>query len=371
MKRFLLSIFTLILVTGLSLAEVDTQLYFISNEHNNSTGVGTLKLNVEATSTNGTAQINYFEGAFQIDANLNDQFLSISFTDQYFPAPFLGIGGYTHIEEGPSSDGRIRYQYAINGSSRERIHSSGWITIVSITIQYTITNASSTISWYNNLNFTVRNHNDERINGTEMEIPVELTNIALPVELSSFSANLKGENVELKWWTETEVDNFGFEVQRLQNYKITKLQDSEWERIGFVDGNGNSNSPKNYSFTDKNPAGGSKFVYRLKQIDNDGTFTYSNKVEVDIVPGRYELFQNYPNPFNPVTSIKFSLPENSNVKLDVYNIMGEYIATLLNKDMEAGFYSIPFEAINLSSGTYIYRIRAQDFSQTKKMLLLR
>ncbi len=193
--------------------------------------------------------------------------------------------------------------------------------------------------------------------------------IPLPVELNSFNAIPKGISVELTWETKTEVDNYGFEIER--KVGSSQLGVESWENIGFVNGNGNSNSTKNYSFTDKNLSGGSKFIYRLKQIDNDGDFSYSDEVEVELIPDKYVLFQNYPNPFNPVTNIKFSLPVNSKVRLDVYNIIGEHVITLIDKEMEPGFYVVPFNAANLSSGTYIYRIQAQDFSQTKKMLLIK
>ena len=197
--------------------------------------------------------------------------------------------------------------------------------------------------------------------------------VPLPVELSSFTVSVKQNVVNLNWQTKTEVNNYGFEVERLQNYKNAKLQDSDlkWEKIGFVTGNGNSNSPKDYSFIDKNLTGGSKFTYRLKQIDNDGTYSYSSEVEVEVIPDRYELYQNYPNPFNPVTNIKFSLPEAARVKIDIFNIIGEKVRTLIEQNMEAGFHNITFNAENLSSGTYIYRLQTENFTQIKKMLLLK
>lgn len=194
-------------------------------------------------------------------------------------------------------------------------------------------------------------------------------NAVLPVELNAFIAKTNGPSIELKWQTKTEINNFGFEIERKSSNLNKNI--NIWEKISFVEGNGNSNSTKNYSYIDKNPSGSSKFAYRLKQIDNDGKFEYSDEVEVELIPDKFELFQNYPNPFNPVTNIKFSLPNNSKVKLDVFNIIGEHITTLIDKEMESGFYNIPFNAANLSSGTYIYRIQTEGITQTKKMLLVK
>ena len=193
--------------------------------------------------------------------------------------------------------------------------------------------------------------------------------ILLPVELSLFTATLNQNVINLKWQTKTEVDNYGFEVERKVGGKDQKS--GRWSKIGFVPGHGNSNSPKNYTFTDKNPVGGSKFVYRLKQIDSDGKFEYSDEVEIEMVPDKFELFQNYPNPFNPVTNIKFALPKTTKVAINVYNLLGEKVATLLNEDKEAGFYNIQFDASNFSSGVYIFRLATEDFIQTKKMTLIK
>jgi hypothetical protein len=186
----------------------------------------------------------------------------------------------------------------------------------------------------------------------------------LPVELSSFTASINQHAVNLKWQTETEINNYGFEVERASSL-TSPIQ--VWEKIGFVAGNGNSNSPKDYSFTDNNPYGGSKFIYRLKQMDNNGKFEYSDEVEVELVPNEFALHQNYPNPFNPATNIQFSLPKATRINLSVYNLLGEKIATLLNEDKEAGFYNVQFDASSFSSGVYIYRLTTGDFIKTMKM----
>lgn len=194
---------------------------------------------------------------------------------------------------------------------------------------------------------------------------------ALPVELSSFIAKAYVDKVILEWETITEINNYGFNIER-----TVENLNNDWQTIGFMKGYGNSNSPKQYSFTDDNLAGGNNFLYRLKQIDNDGQSKYSNIVEVAIVPGELMLHQNYPNPFNPITRISYSIPymENSNkkfVQLKVFDINGSEVAVLVNEEKPTGTYEIEFDATNLSSGIYFYEMKAGDFISTKKMLLLK
>ena len=188
----------------------------------------------------------------------------------------------------------------------------------------------------------------------------------LPVELISFKALSNSEGIELRWVTETEVNNYGFEVQRSVSDK-----EKNWKKIGFVEGSGNSNSQKNYQYIDKNPVGGNSMVYRLKQIDNDGTFKYSDEVEVNSVPSVFALYQNFPNPFNPTTNINFSVPELSHVSLNVYNITGEEVFKMSDKVFESGNHTVKFDGSSLPSGIYFYRLRAGSFVETKKMLLLK
>ena len=185
-----------------------------------------------------------------------------------------------------------------------------------------------------------------------------------PVELNSFIAKVYNNQVTLNWITETEVNNYGFEVER-------KSDNAIWKKIAFVEGHGNSNSPKEYSYTDNKPIGGSKFQYRLKQIDNDGQFEYSNVVEVELVPIKYALYQNFPNPFNPVTNIRYQLPNKSKVVMKIYNILGSEVMELLSEQKESGVYETEFDAKALSSGTYFYRMTAGSFIETKKMILLK
>jgi hypothetical protein len=186
----------------------------------------------------------------------------------------------------------------------------------------------------------------------------------IPVELISFTANVKNGRVELNWQTATETNNRGFEIQR---------KGFEWKKIGFVAGNGTVSELQKYSFIDKNVQSGYYF-YRLTQIDFDGTRHYSEIVKVDNtghIPRDYRLYQNFPNPFNPATVIKYSIPVNGNVKLSIFNSVGEKIITLVNEVKEAGNYKVSFDARNLSTGVYFYTLEAGKFISSKKMILLK
>ena len=190
-------------------------------------------------------------------------------------------------------------------------------------------------------------------------------NEPLPVELTSFTAAFKNSEVLLSWKTKTEVNNYGFNLER-------RVGDGDWDSIAFIEGHGNSNSPKEYSYSDKELfAGGSNFQYRLKQIDTDGSFEYSDIVEVEVVPDQYELSQNYPNPFNPSTTIQFSLPRQTQLRINLYNMIGEQVATIADGMYESGYHKVTFNASNLPSGTYIYRLESNEFVQVKKMMLIK
>jgi hypothetical protein len=194
---------------------------------------------------------------------------------------------------------------------------------------------------------------------------------SLPVQLTSFSASVLEIGVKLSWRTETEVDNYGFEVERAQINSNFEIQNSNFEKIGLVEGHGNSNSPKDYSYVDNKVTGGN-YSYRLKQIDTDGSFEYSKIIEVQFgLPQKYELSQNYPNPFNPVTTIQFSLPQSGNVKLSVYNLLGEQVIDLVDEFKESGVHATNFNASELNSGLYIYKLETNGFVQSKKMILIK
>ena len=207
------------------------------------------------------------------------------------------------------------------------------------------------------------------------------TGSVLPVVLSSFSASTSGGLVSLSWKTATEVNNYGFEVQRSaisdqQSAESRKPKADSWIKVGFVPGAGNSNSPKHYSFTDQ-ATGGTSFSYRLKQIDISGHYKNYDAITVELDQlAKAELMQNSPNPFNPSTTIKFYIPNNSDVSIKIYDMLGREVALLLNKETSAGYHIVYWNGRNnygetVASGVYLYRLTAGSFSETKKMSFLK
>jgi len=186
----------------------------------------------------------------------------------------------------------------------------------------------------------------------------------VPVELTSFTASAVRDEVQLNWSTATETNNQGFQIERM-------IVGGAFEEVGYVAGFGTTTEPKAYSFIDSKLGAGS-YTYRLKQVDFDGTYTYSNEVNVDVeIPLVYSLEQNYPNPFNPSTTIKYSIAEDGFVKLVIYSMLGEEVTTLVNTQQKAGRYEVNFNAAGLSSGVYVYRIEAANYISSKKLILMK
>jgi hypothetical protein len=192
-----------------------------------------------------------------------------------------------------------------------------------------------------------------------------LSDTPIPVELTSFTADVNNNgNVVLNWSTATEINNHMFEIER-------RAEDGEYYRIGFVEGHGTTTEPQNYTYVDKTVEIG-KYYYRLKQMDYDGRYEYSNEIEVEVNGVlTFNLGQNYPNPFNPSTSIKYSVPEAGSIRLSVYNIVGEEVAVLFDGFSQSGFFEVSFDASNLPSGVYLYKLQSENSVQLKKMMLLK
>jgi hypothetical protein len=193
----------------------------------------------------------------------------------------------------------------------------------------------------------------------------------IPVELVSFTAELNNNKAVLKWVTASETNNYGFEIEKSQKSKV-KGQNN-WEKIGFVAGNGTTTEISAYTFTDQlNHSFNHNLYYRLKQIDLDGSFSYSDIIEIELITvDKFTLKQNYPNPFNPSTTISYQLPSNSDVTLKVYDVLGNEVAVLVNEYKQSGRYEAEFDGADLSSGIYYYILIGDLFTQTKKMVLLK
>jgi len=185
----------------------------------------------------------------------------------------------------------------------------------------------------------------------------------IPVELVSFKADFNNNKVILSWQTATELNSSHFVIERKSN--------SEWDVIGQVNSAGNSTQIIDYSFVDENVSS-TTLYYRLKQVDLDGSYSYSKEVEVNtLVPSVFALNQNYPNPFNPITRISYSVPFDSKVTISVYSLTGELVAELVNQDVSAGSHQVDFDGSSLASGVYMYRMQAGTFNASKKLILLK
>lgn len=213
-------------------------------------------------------------------------------------------------------------------------------------------------------------------------------NSPLPVELINFNAEEDKGNILLKWETATEVNNYGFEIERFcpplfLGHPVSKDELQGWVKIGFLLGYGNSNSNKFYSYVDSNPSNGENF-YRLKQIDFNGEYKYSDSVNIYLNATDFDLNQNYPNPFNPVTRISFTVPASlrkvnnitgksaeSYVNLKVFDSLGRQVSVLIKDQKISGYHEINFNAANLSSGIYFYILSFGSIKLARKMLLLK
>lgn len=201
---------------------------------------------------------------------------------------------------------------------------------------------------------------------SEINNPINLQS-AMPVEIISFTSVVEKNLVRLRWITGKEINNYGFNIERT----ISGISES-WKYIGFVKGKGSSTSTAAYEFTDKNLSQG-KYRYRLKQTDFNGNYEYFYLAGEALVgvPVKYELNQNYPNPFNPTTRISYSLPRDGFVNLKMYDALGREIKTLVSEFKKADIYNVDFNASDLSSGVYYYKMDVAGFSEVKKMIYIK
>jgi len=197
----------------------------------------------------------------------------------------------------------------------------------------------------------------------------------MPVKLQSFTFSVSGRDVNLKWVTSMEENNSGFEIYRMST-DLNGGNPTDWMKIGYVQGNGNTNNTTVYNFNDKKLSSG-KYNYKIKQIDYNGNYEYFT-LEGSVNIGnatKYDLSQNYPNPFNPTTNIDYQITQDSKVMLKVYDVSGSEVMTLVNTQQKAGYYTVQFDATNLSSGNYFYKLIAGSNGNetviTKKMTVIK
>ncbi|MBS4034205.1 MAG: T9SS type A sorting domain-containing protein [Ignavibacterium sp.] len=248
---------------------------------------------------------------------------------------------------------------------------SGWISLAAAPASGLQVNVETAVSWKLDMGIT---NWDSNI-GNYL-----FTNLTIPVELTSFTAIVDGNKVNLNWTTATELNNFGFDIER--SVISNGVRNLIWERIGFIEGKGTTTQQQLYSYIDDlslthNLNLNRTLYYRLKQIDLDGTSVYSDIVEVEfsIVPSEFMLYQNYPNPFNPSTKISWQSPVGSHQVLKLFDVLGREVATLVDEYKEAGYHEVEFlpesSTQKPASGIYFYQLKAGDFSETEKMILLR
>ena len=269
--------------------------------------------------------------------------------------------------------------YGVNGNPKDSVKGyniqNNYVSIVRINFTILNQNSNATLTIKNITNqaglFVNPNNqpNSFDIAAITLSEPIIIFDEPMPVELLSFNSSVNKNDVTLSWKTGSEQNNKGFEIER-------KTINGSWNDVGFVNGKGNSNTEQSYNFENKDICSGS-YNYRLKQTDYNGNYKYFNlNGPVSIgTPSKYAVSQNYPNPFNPVTKIDYEVASDSKVKISIFDISGRELQTLLNDRKSAGYYSLIFNAGNLSSGTYFYRVIAdegkQKFAETKKMILLK
>jgi hypothetical protein len=265
------------------------------------------------------------------------------------------------------------------GNTRKSIGTS-YQRIVRIAIEYDLVIGMGSISW--SAGYNVTNQSGTSITGALETIPPELTDISLPVELSSFNAVAGNDKVVLTWTTQSEINNQGFEVYRANREDGAYALIASYENNAVLQGAGNSNSERNYRYEDQLISAGESYWYQIADVDYSGVRTFHGPVAAvspEVTADRFVLYPNYPNPFNPETNIRFEVPASSagsTVKLMVYNNLGMEVRTLVNGSVEPGIHSLKWDGRNnsgelMASGVYFLRIQAGTFNQTRKMLLTR
>ncbi len=350
---------------------IDSRLILVSNTPNvPSPGQGTLIFQVQARDSNNVcSDIRYFTNNVEVDTNLIRLDPQIEMRDTFF-----GSAYDRNLSWHPTPTRRtIDFEWMLRPGETPRQICGDWVTVLEVEFVYTMRVVEGYISWSNmDPEFQVLNTQGEDITCNELEnLPV--IRVTYPVELSSFSASFTNGVVNLEWVTQSETDNYGFEIERAEN------ENGEYHRITkeVIPGAGNSTSAHSYHFEDNSALAGKTYFYRLVDIDLNGVRSYHGPIMVNApIPEDFSLEQNYPNPFNPETQIQFRLNEPGNCTLSIYNLRGQMVRTLVNRSMQAGTHMVTWDGLDnqgnvMPSGTYLYKLEFNDQTRVKKMELIK
>ncbi len=350
-------------INGFPTAVFDGQQQFVGGDHTQSMYEYYLPIYQSRAPINSAYTVGIFGTQTGNDYNLTIRVHKVATTPPYNNLVLqlaLTESDIAYIWQGQDSLNFVERTMAPGATGTPLDFSSG--DIQDILLNFTM-NASWVADHCELVAFIQNNDNKEILQGTKLALQ-DLG--PLPVELTSFTSMATSNGVSLLWSTASEINNHGFEVERSFDGNI-------FSNIVFVNGAGTSTQSHNYSFTDKvdNNINGIIY-YRLKQVDLNGQCNYSEilKVKYDM-PLSYNLSQNYPNPFNPVTTIKYTVPQNGQVTIKLYDITGREVKTLVNEVKNIGTYELKLKAENLASGVYFYKMTAKDFVSVKKMSILK
>ncbi|MBD3386736.1 T9SS type A sorting domain-containing protein [candidate division KSB1 bacterium] len=385
-KKVISLVLFLVAFANISFAEIDTRLNFVSNFTDPTTLKGKLVFDVEIKGDGTAYNVRAIQNAFKLSEHLSAQLDTIYFTNQLFPnrdTDPSGEGYYTSETYNILDDSTWIYFIYQHGSG-DFINippTEDWLRIVTISVMYNTAENAGKVDWFPDPMppiWVIFTPASERIEGEELAISPELTGFTLnpqvvPVELASFSAESVDGEVNLQWVTASETNNAGFYVE------YSDSEEGPFTRLNsqMIGGLGTDNNGRDYSFTDESGEVGEKRYYRLVDVDYNGNMMTHDVVSTTVTaPKEYALEQNFPNPFNPETTIKYKVKEAGIVNISIYNMAGQLVRTLVNRQMKPGSYDLVWNAKDnngqhVSSGTYFYRMQANNFSKVQRMQLLR
>ncbi|MBN1481830.1 T9SS C-terminal target domain-containing protein [candidate division KSB1 bacterium] len=356
-----------------SFAKVYTQLVLVSNEN------GVLVVDVQAKSDDGEPLISLYRGAFKISETLEKRVTFVGFDNLVFTSPDY------KTQIGYSSDYRKFYWVYTYNTGNAGPYASipeDWLSVLRVRIIYNTADEIASLSWAGSPSYLVLDENGKDITGDYMPIPPELQDFPLPVEMSVYSANIENNTAVVKWRTESELNNLGFNVYRSEN------EESGFVRLTgeLIRGQGSTSTPHDYQYIDKSILPKVDYWYAIETISLDGLSTFYGPFPATVssaiasgtpeMPVNFMLRQNYPNPFNPETQIRYELSAASDVKLTIYDILGNEIVSLVDGHQVAGRYSVAWDGTarngqRLESGIFIYELRAGEQVFYHKMTMIK